>query len=122
MYGIKDEKDVYLLDEDPTLEEAHSVMRTIAKRIKDGKKETPARNFVIICLFAGHGILMDGFQVLLVNEYNSATMYYKMFTAEKIIRHYASKYSNSYWISIFACCRQLYSAKTMKGNCHPLSA
>ena len=35
--------------------------------------------------------------------------FYKLFQAEEVVRTYSSAHNNSYWITIFACCRELFS-------------
>ena len=64
-------------------------------------------NFLIITLYAGHGMLKDGMQSLLMNEFDNLKGFYKMIYAEKIARDWAS-HPNTYVIVFFACCRQLY--------------
>ena len=77
-------------------------------------------NFLIIFLFAGHGLLKDGQQVLVLNEYDQKTSFYKLYMAEKKLRTLARVFTNSYLIGIFACCRQLYNQNDMKGQENPL--
>ena len=108
-YGIRDAADIYNLDDNPSLKQVNDVCKKIETRLKAGKLMEPMENYLVIFLFAGHGILHDGMQSVLVNEYFSRTKFYKMFRAEAIIRGYAGSYPNSYIIGIFACCRQLYS-------------
>ena len=52
----------------------------------------------------------------MLNEFDSSTGFYKLFKAEDTIRKlsYATNL-NSYFICIFACCRELFNAKTMRG-------
>ena len=52
---------------------------------------------------------------MLVNEYDPKKGFYKLFNAEEKIRLMASLCKNSYMITIFACCRQLYDEKKMQG-------
>ena len=66
-------------------------------------------------LFAGHGILKDGMQVMLYNEYDQATGFYKLLKAEQKIRIWAEIFPNFYGIGIFACCRQLWDPELMTG-------
>ena len=42
----------------------------LTKKLREGKKKTPIENYLIVFLFAGHGILKDGMQALLLNEYD----------------------------------------------------
>ena len=68
----------------------------------------------MICLFAGHGVLKDGAQCLIYNEYVAKTNFYRVLTAEKVVRGTADAYTNAYMVCIFACCRQLYKEKDME--------
>lgn len=63
--------------------------------------------YLIVCLFAGHGFMIDGLQVMICNEFNQKERFYKVFKAESLLRCYAEIYPNSYMIGIFACCRQI---------------
>ena len=67
------------------------VMANIRKRLDE-----PNTNFLIVYVFAGHGMDAFGKQVMLLNEYNKKTGFYRMFGAEAEIRDIASKYPNSY--------------------------
>ena len=51
---------------------------------------------------------LDASQVFVLNEYNKRQEFYKLFTAEKKIRCIATGMKNSYLLSIFACCRELF--------------
>ena len=70
----------------------------------------------MILLFAGHGLLKDGQQVLVMNEYDESTRFYKLFKAENKLRTWALIFPNAYLISIFACCRQIYEKEKMEGK------
>ena len=107
--------DVYNLDADPTEKETRLVFSEIDKKLRAGKASLPQVNYLVIYLFAGHGILRDGMQSVLLNEYMKKDQFYRMFRAEAIIRMQASQYPNSYIIGIFACCRQLYNQNRMTG-------
>ena len=73
--------------------------------------------YLLIFLFAGHGLVMDGQQVLLYNEFDPKEKFYKIMRAEQKLRAYAETYQNSYIVSIFACCRQNYDPSWMRGQC-----
>ena len=75
--------------------------------------------YLIIFVFAGHGIMKDGRHAMLYNEFDLKTRYYKMFRAEEKIRTWAELYPNSYTIGIFATSRILYNEHSMT-NCIPL--
>ena len=73
-------------------------------------------NYLVIFLFAGHGMLYEGRQVLLYNEFEKSTRFYKMFLAEQKLRSFAELYPNAYLIGIFACCRQLHDTNVHTGK------
>ena len=68
-YQIKDEDDIYNLEDDPTEKEIREVFMKIDGKLKSGKESRPVVNYLIIYLFAGHGILRDSMQSVLLNEY-----------------------------------------------------
>ena len=49
-------------------------------------KEKPLETILILVLFAGHGMINDGRQVLLVNEFDKSKTFYKLIGAEENIR------------------------------------
>ena len=65
----------------------------------------PDKNFCVFMLTAGHGLLMEGGQALVINEYNVKTRFYKLLRIENWIRTMAKQYRNTYFIGVFACCR-----------------
>ena len=68
-YKIDDKGDkVYDLSNDPSLEEFEKVYTEIGKLLAKGKQKQI--NYLTIFLFAGHGILNDGMQCLVLNEYD----------------------------------------------------
>ena len=113
-YGVKSDKDIYNLNQ-PTDKDSKGVFRQLMNRVKAGSKGPKRRHYLIIYLFAGHGVLMDGMQAYVLNEWDPSNKYYKIFNAEKKVRALAESYYNTYNISIFACCRMLYNSKTMQG-------
>ena len=54
-------------------------------------------------------MLMEGNQVLVLNEWDKGQGFYRLFQAEKRLRMLADSYENCYVIGIFACCRQIYT-------------
>ena len=62
---------------------------------------------LMLCLFAGHGMIEDGRQVLLVNFFEKSKTFYKPIGAEELTRNQAQKFSNAYYVVIFACCREI---------------
>ena len=74
--------------------------------------KTPEK-YLIVFMFAGHGVLRDGTQCLIYNDFNKRERFYNMLAAESKLRSWAEIYPHAYLIGIFACCRQLYSPKKM---------
>ena len=62
---------------------------------------------LVIYHFLGRGILKDGFQCFVLNEYDEVNKTYKLLPAEQQIRTFAEKHPNSYNIAIFDCTRML---------------
>ena len=77
----------------------------LSKKLREGNKKIPMEKYLIVFLFAGHGILKDGMQALLINEYDSKNRFYGLLKAEGKLRLWAEIYPNAYIIGIFACCR-----------------
>ena len=101
---------------DVTLNQVNSVFRAIKRKLVEGNNANPKEKYLVILLFAGHGILKDGQQTLVLNEFDSGSGFYKLFKAEDTIRKLSYATSlNSYFICIFACCRELFNPNTMKG-------
>ena len=72
----------------------------LTKRLREGKRKQPIEKFLIIFLFAGHGILKDGLQALLFNEYDEKTGFYRLLTAEAKLRLWSEIYPKN---PIFPC-------------------
>ena len=116
-FGVTDPNDIYEL-ENPTHRETMAMFGELDQRLRTGRDSTPRENFLVICLFAGHGVLKDGAQCLIYNEYAEKTKFYRVLTAEKVVRGTADAYNNAYMVCIFACCRQLYKEKDMENQAH----
>ena len=66
--------------------------------------------------FAGHGMLYEGKQVLLTNEFDPKKGFYKKINVEACVRDLTASHPNLYWIAIFACCRELYDPQKHSGG------
>ena len=64
---------MYELIDDPSYEKFMSVFSEIALEMDIAKNSRPRENIVVIWLFAGHGILQDGGQTMVLNEYDPYT-------------------------------------------------
>ena len=89
----------------PKEDEVTKVIEKLKSMLEEGKSQTPPINYLVMFLFAGHGMIKEGAQVLLYNEFDKKSGFYKMFKAEEIIRNMAAEFDNSYLMGIFACCR-----------------
>ena len=75
------------------------------------------KNFVIFQLFSCHGIHKRGTQYVTLNQFRPNSMedqdegFYELLPAEETVRDMAAKHSNSYWVTIFACCREVREEK-----------
>jgi hypothetical protein len=71
--------------------------------------ENPDENYLVMQFFAGHGMSYNGMQVVLTNEYDEVNHWYKMLEVEKRIRVITKNYPNVFFLSFFACCREIYT-------------
>ena len=78
-------------------------------------RANPDTNYLILYVFAGHGMNVSGQQVLLINEFEKSKNFYKKFTVEGKIRGLAGEFSNSYSLAFFACCREIYDKEKHQG-------
>jgi len=58
-------------------------------------------------MFAGHGLVHNGAQTVLINEFEPKTGYYKLFLVEQLMRAMSTNYKNSYHVAFFPCCREI---------------
>ena len=73
-------------------------------------KRNPQDIVLALTCFASHGMILDGRQVILINEFDKRKGFYKIFGVEEIMRKLALKFSNAYLVVIFACCREIFLA------------
>ena len=55
--------------------------------------------------------MRDGYQCLLLNEFDTTKNFYKVLDAEYRIRNYAKEMPNSYHLGMFACSKQILSVE-----------
>ena len=88
----------YGLEEENTIDFSHGCnsMQELTKEInqrmitpiknatknKDGTKKTPPDNYILIFLFASHGILKDGTTHVVINEFEENNNFFKLYPAE----------------------------------------
>ena len=90
--GPIEDKNLYVIDDNATAAKMKKVMSSIRRRLR----AEPNKNFLIVYVFAGHGMNACGKQVMLLNDYDEKTGFYKMFGAEAEIRDIACSHPNSY--------------------------
>ena len=118
-FGIKNQDDIYDLSQNPTRKDLIKAFRSISAKLREGKYKTPCERILVISLFACHGILKSGLQNVVFNEYDKDTGFYVIQPIENMLRDWSKMYLNSYIISIFACCRQIYDKQNVHTGCVP---
>ena len=68
--------------------------------IAESQKQT-----LVFHVFAGHAVLQDGMQALLINQSDDHKSFYERFAAEKYVKRTAEKCANAYNVAVFSCCR-----------------
>ena len=76
------------------------------KETATAKKE--GRRLMVFHFFAGHGMMKNGSQCVLLNEFDKEENFYKTFSPEAAIRSNARYRSNTYHVAVFASCRENY--------------
>ena len=59
-YDIQREEDVYILNDDPSEGKVLDVLAKIEERLNDGLRAKPKVNYLVLFLFAGHSVVLDG--------------------------------------------------------------
>ena len=67
--------------------------------------QSPETKYFGLFLYAGHGMIKDGLQYILLNELDKNKGFYVLNQVEKEIRLLTANYMNCYLVAIFACCR-----------------
>ena len=85
-------------------------MKEVIDNIKQRLSDSPKENFLIVYVLVGHGMESYGQQIMLLNEFNDKTRFYKHWSIESDIREIASSFPNSYQVAMLACSRQVKRA------------
>ena len=93
---------MYIMENDPNIEQCDDTINDIKKRLC----ENPDQNFFIIYVLKGRGMMSNGQQVVLLNEYCKTTNFYKIWYVEASIRDIALSFPNAYQLALFACSRE----------------
>ena len=78
-------------------------------------KAAPKKKFFGIMFLAGHGMIHEGSQRILLNQYDNKREFYKLFQIEKEIRNITMRFKNSYIVAVAACCREIYIPERHSG-------
>ena len=71
-------------------------------------KKNPELKFFGMLLFAGHGMIFEGRQTLLLNQFDKKREFYWLDPIEQNFRNASSICKNSYLVGIVACCREIF--------------
>ena len=82
-FGFDHDQCLVLLE--PKILECSSMITELNRLLKNNPHETI---FALFC-YASHGMIQDGRQVILVNEFNQTKGFYKLFGAEENMRNLA---------------------------------
>ena len=99
--------DMYKVVEDPSYKDIMNLKNQLFKELKTWKEDN--QKPLVIYIFACHGIQESGSQGVVVNEFDKRTEFYKIWKAEAMIRTFAKMFPNSYHLSFFVCCREIYN-------------
>ena len=87
----------------------------VIKRVQEGQNSEPTTKFLIVYIFSGYCLQVDGQLVILLNQFDKATRYYKFIGVEKKMRTIAEMYANTYQVAFFTTCKQNYIEKLHTG-------
>ena len=79
-------------------------------------RKDPTLLHLCMLFFASHGMAFESTQHIVLNEYDEKKKFYRLYAAENQIRYFSELYKNCYFISIFACCREIFMPKK-HNNC-----
>ena len=96
--------DMYKLVDDPSYKEINKLKRQLMKDLKKWAKEKT----LVVYILASHGIQENGSQGVVVNEFDENTGFYKIWKVESMVRTLADIFPNSYHLTFFACCREVF--------------
>ena len=78
------------------------------------KVDVTKNHFGLFC-YAGHGMIQNGTQCILLNQFDKKTGFYKLHQLEKQIRRITQNNHNMYVVAIAACCRENFSTDRHSG-------
>ena len=101
-------KDIEDSDESVTEKKANNFVTSMIRRFRANPKLMHLGVFFI----AGHGMIHEGSQRILLNEFCKQRKFYKLFAIEISIRRITERFKNSYLIVTMACCREIFNPNT----------
>ena len=105
-------KDFKDSDKSITSKQTKKFQMTLMKRLR----KDPLKVHLGIFFLAGHGMICDGTQQFLLNEFCRTREFYKLYPIEKIARVLTESMRQCYLIVIVACCRENFNFKR-HSNC-----
>ena len=107
------ENDEYILNKDLDNDSISSTdLNRFFQKLHKRLKKDPKLKHLGFFFFASHGIAFESTQWIVLNQFDSLKEFYKLYGAENQIRLASRMFLNCYFITIFACCREIFSAKT----------
>ena len=79
-------------------------------------RKDPKKVHLGIFFLAGHGMICDGTQHFLLNEFCKSREFYKLYPIERIARTLTETMKQSYLIVVVACCRENFNFRR-HSNC-----
>ena len=111
-YGYCTKENLFKLTGKPQYSDVTKAKKKITERLR----LKPDKKHSIIVVTAGHGMIFNGSQALLLNQFEKSTQFYKMWAVEISVRDIARAFPNSHIIAIFACCREIFNPVKHKGG------
>ena len=101
-FGFKSDELIVLME--PKMKDCNAIAIGTHKLCKQNPHETV---LALFC-YSSHGMIQDGRQMIVVNQFNEAKGFYRLYGAEENMRTATTIFSNAYIVGIFACCREIF--------------
>ena len=101
-FGFKFDEFLALLE--PKVKDCNKATTELNRLLKNNPHET----ILALFCYASHGMIQDGRQVILINEFSKVKGFYRIFGAEENMRTAAQTFASAYIVGIFACCREIF--------------
>ena len=79
-------------------------------------RKNPEKKYAVLHEYAGHGMAVEGKQVVILNEFSRTRKFYRWFGVEQNVRDMARDYPNSFHLVFFASCRENFNSKKHCGG------